>query len=241
MIGLCSAYAAFLEEMMSAKYSWNEYWSSQKTKQRVICANFAYPEVIRLLLNLTTERSRCIEVGCGSGTYAIALLANNRKCIASDYSEEALNLTKMKAKVLYDIDVPTKLIDIYDIPYPDDSFDLVFSDGVVEHLDIPKALKEMERVIKPDGWIIAKVPSGTFLYRIIYYLLSPVENRPHEVWYSKKRWAKLMEESGFRNIEVNTCGSVINGLAMRIKSLAKLNKYSIPFGHIYYLIKARKL
>ncbi|MBU4015741.1 hypothetical protein KJ878_06140 [Patescibacteria group bacterium] len=50
-------------------------------------ANTAYPEVVKLLLNLSDENSNCIELGCGSGTYAIELLANNRKCIASDFSE----------------------------------------------------------------------------------------------------------------------------------------------------------
>ena len=224
----------------SVKQSWNQHWGADKTRQRLISFNLVYPEVVRLLLGLTNQHSRCIELGCGSGTYALALSVNNRNCIASDYSQEALDLTKSRAKELYNINIPTELIDIYNIPYPDDSFDLVFSDGVLEHLDIPRALREIRRIVKPNGWVITKVPSGSWLYRIVYYLLSPQENRPFEAWYSKRKWAGLMQESGLKDIEVSTCGSIINGLAMRSQALAKFNNYAFAFGRIYYLIKAQK-
>jgi SAM-dependent methyltransferase len=46
------------------------------------------------------------------------------------------------------------------IPYPDESFDLIFSDNVFEHLDQPElVLREAARVLKPGGRLLFKTPN----------------------------------------------------------------------------------
>ena len=46
------------------------------------------------------------------------------------------------------------------IPYPDATFDLVFSDNVLEHLSDPLAVfREVRRVLKPRGIFLAKTPN----------------------------------------------------------------------------------
>jgi len=225
---------------MNIKKSWNQHWKSRNTIERLKTINTAYPEVVQLLLDLTNEQSNCIELGCGSGTYAIELLANNRKCLASDFSEKALELAKIKGREIYNIGVTTQLVDAYNIPYPEASFDLVFSDGMIEHLDILKVLKESRRVLKSNGWVVAKVPSGSFLYKIVYHLLSPIENRPNEIWLSKKEWQKKFIDCGYKNINVLDCGSALVGFAMRIQRINKLLKYLPRLGKIYFIIKAQK-
>lgn len=224
----------------NTKQSWDQHWGSKATIKRLKNINTAYPEVIELLLSLTNEKSNCIELGCGSGTYAIELLANKRNCIASDFSKDALELAKIKGRELYNIEVPTQVVDIYNIPYPDNAFDLIFSDGLIEHLDIPKALQETKRALKPGGWMVAKVPAGSLLYKIVFYLLSPVENRPYEAWLSKKEWQEKLIDSGFQNIEISDCGGILTGLAMRFPLMGKLLKFLPSFGKIYFLIKAKK-
>ena len=48
------------------------------------------------------------------------------------------------------------------IPYPDESFDVVFSDNVVEHLDDPLVVfSEVFRVLKPGGVFLFKTPNRT--------------------------------------------------------------------------------
>jgi len=225
---------------MNTKQGWEKHWGAQPTIERLKEINTAYPEVVRLLLELTDEKSNCIELGCGSGTYAIELLANGRNCIASDFSEKALKLTKTKGKRLYNLEIPTQLVDIYDIPYPDNTFDLIFSDGVIEHLDIPRVAKEMKRVLKPNGWMVVKVPSGSLLYKLVYYALSPVENRPFEAWLSKKQWHDIFVNAGYKNVSVSLCGSILAGMTMRIKMLNKTTQYLPHLGRIYFIIKAQK-
>jgi SAM-dependent methyltransferase len=53
-----------------------------------------------------------------------------------------------------------KVADANKIPYPDESFDLIFSDNVMEHLDQPLLIfKEVKRVLKPGGLFLIKTPN----------------------------------------------------------------------------------
>lgn len=53
-----------------------------------------------------------------------------------------------------------KICDANAIPYPDETFDLIFSDNVFEHLDQPElTLREAARVLKPGGRLLFKTPN----------------------------------------------------------------------------------
>ncbi len=50
-------------------------------------------------------------------------------------------------------------IDITQIPYPDNVFDVIYCSHVLEHVyDDQRAMREMKRVLKPGGWAIIQVP-----------------------------------------------------------------------------------
>ena len=55
-----------------------------------------------------------------------------------------------------------KVADAGGIPYPDQTFDLVFADNVLEHLPDPQAVfREIARVLKPGGVFLFKTPNKT--------------------------------------------------------------------------------
>jgi SAM-dependent methyltransferase len=55
-------------------------------------------------------------------------------------------------------------MDITDIPFPDDSFDAIICNHVLEHvIDDHKAMAELYRVMKPDGWAVLQVPMSLSL------------------------------------------------------------------------------
>jgi ubiquinone/menaquinone biosynthesis C-methylase UbiE len=53
-------------------------------------------------------------------------------------------------------------MDVTDIQSPDDSFDIVYCSHVLEHVDDDRrAMRELCRVLRPDGWAILMVPITT--------------------------------------------------------------------------------
>lgn len=60
-----------------------------------------------------------------------------------------------------DIESPLAKVkmDIHEIPFEENSFDVIFCNHVLEHVDSDiKALQEMKRVLRPGGWAILQVP-----------------------------------------------------------------------------------
>jgi SAM-dependent methyltransferase len=63
------------------------------------------------------------------------------------------------------------------LPFRDDEFDLIVSDFVFEHLDAPGQLaSELQRVLKPGGWLLARTPNR---YGYVAIIASLVPNRLH--------------------------------------------------------------
>ena len=59
---------------------------------------------------------------------------------------------------LFNPDARVKM-DITDIRFPDASFDVIYCSHVLEHVgDDRKAMRELRRVLRPDGWAVILVP-----------------------------------------------------------------------------------
>lgn len=66
-----------------------------------------------------------------------------------------------------DIESPLAKVkmDIHEIPFEDNSIDVIFCNHVLEHVENDiKALNEIKRVLKPSGWAILQIP---FFYPLI--------------------------------------------------------------------------
>lgn len=106
-----------------------------------------------------------LDVGTGTGVVALQAgpkVAPEGKVLGIDVSEEMLGRARAKASRLSLADrVEFRLMDAQDLDLPDASFDVVVSLFAVHHLPDPRAaLKEMRRVLRPEGRLAVAAGSG---------------------------------------------------------------------------------
>jgi SAM-dependent methyltransferase len=101
---------------------------------------------------------RVIDIGCGDGTYTAELMAEGRpsRITGIDPASEAVEVAGRKYGRP---DVTFAVSSAYQLPFPDDSFDIAYLRGVLHHMDRPAdALRESFRlaptvvVTEPNGY-----------------------------------------------------------------------------------------
>ncbi|EXJ93011.1 hypothetical protein A1O3_01567 [Capronia epimyces CBS 606.96] len=115
------------------------------------------------LVPLIKKTDYILDVGCGPGTITtgLAKYASEGTTIGIDISANVLEKAKTLAA---EVNAPTegpgsvvfKEADVLErLPYPDDTFDVVYAAHVLGHMPMPdlplRALVEMRRVLKPGG------------------------------------------------------------------------------------------
>jgi ubiquinone/menaquinone biosynthesis C-methylase UbiE len=66
--------------------------------------------------------------------------------------------------------------DILDLPFEDNSFDVIICNHVLEHIiDDKKAMSELYRVMKPKGWGIIQVPMKNSSKKLTKILPSQIQ------------------------------------------------------------------
>ena len=111
----------------------------------------AYEEVVRLC-----RGKAVLDLGCNNG-YGTDLLAKVAKSvIGADVSESALQDASRRFPGLH-----FRLVDGRSLPFEPCSFDVVVSFQVIEHVfNVPEYLKEIRRVLRPQGIALFTTPNA---------------------------------------------------------------------------------
>jgi ubiquinone/menaquinone biosynthesis C-methylase UbiE len=110
---------------------------------------------------------KVLEVGCGAGYDAFEFCRNGANYTGIDITPENIERTK-KHLGLVGFDADIRLGDAEHLDFPDESFDLAFSNGVLHHIpDIRKGFNEIHRILKPRGefWLTLYHKNSVF-YRL---------------------------------------------------------------------------
>ena len=103
-----------------------------------------YQTIIKFLKEI--DPTTVLDCGCGEGVLSILMAREGYKVSAVDISKPNIKVAKQKAKEM-GVDVEFIIGDAENVPFADDSFDVVVSSHVLEHLpDMNKGLQEIKRL-----------------------------------------------------------------------------------------------
>lgn len=141
-------------------------------------------------LNKNCKKPILLEIGCSSGYFLKDLKDKfgNAEVVGADVvSQPLFNLAQQLPNT------PLLQFDLLECPLPDNCLDAVIMLNVLEHIeDDFKALKQVFRILKPNGVLILEVPAGPELYDIYD------EQLKHFRRYSSDELQKKIMSVGFK-------------------------------------------
>jgi len=216
-----------------------EVWEKIWTK-KLITSDYSlkYLEFMRNVEKDLPYGSNVLEAGCGTGQ-TLALFSAHHNTHGLDISPASLNLSRKNCK-------NSILANIFNNPYKDNTFDLVYNSGVIEHFKDPKnifAVKEMARVTKSSGRVIIIVPNTLCIWYKVGKFVAVMRRNfefGYEEDYSPHRLEEVMIRAGL-TIEKKFGLQAFPPFATNDKEILQLNwrkrigriEQVFPFKHFY--------
>ena len=153
---------------------------------------------------------RLLEVGCGIGVDSIQLAKRGFQVTAVDLTENALAVAKQFA-ARREATVDFRLGNAEGLDFPDESFDAIYSFGVLHHTpDIKRSVAEVHRVLRPGGTAYVMLYHRNSLVNLMHRALrlpyeSPRDRKDHcPVVYTFSRSGVRELFRDFASVEVHS-------------------------------------
>jgi SAM-dependent methyltransferase len=157
-------------------YQWHQF---NRTQLDDPSRNFSEPDFIKKtgLKPEDLKGKLVLDVGCGMGRFAEVATRWGARVVGIDLSAAA----EVAVKNLSDRDFAGFQADVFALPFPPETFDCIYSMGVLHHTpDCEKAFKVLPQYLKPGGTIAVWLYSGynkwyrfSDQYRKITHRMSP--------------------------------------------------------------------
>ena len=96
--------------------------------------------------------ARVLETGCGSGTIAVYLALKGARVVGVDVSRELVSVAERRAAVNGVADrTEFRVMPVEQLQEPDGAFDRIVGNQVLHHFDLPSALPNIRRLLRPGG------------------------------------------------------------------------------------------
>jgi SAM-dependent methyltransferase len=100
---------------------------------------------------------RILELGCGAGEASVYFAKKGAEVIATDLSSGMLEVVQKVAE-MHNVKVKTVKCSSDNMPFDDESFDIVYAANLLHHVDINTTLIEVRRVLKTGGIFVSWDP-----------------------------------------------------------------------------------
>lgn len=174
------------------------------------------------------KQARILEVGCGAGLMSVELAIDGYTIDAMDSTSSMLHITEKNARVQgVKNRIRLHLADVHALPFEARTFDLVIAIGVIPWLHSERVgLQEMQRVLKPCGYLLITADNDARLIRTLdpasCPLFAPLREIAKRTLQRFGRWSpatgfqakrhdrdeihRLMNGSGFQELRSCTVG-----------------------------------
>jgi len=163
------------------------YWSELPKDGRLVFRqlerNRYFYQLIGKYIYSLGEKPKVLEVGCGTAIDSYYLQNKfDVKCSALDCSEAGLKQAQAMGKY-FDKGIILVKGSIEKAPFGDNAFDLIFSQGVMEHFSNPSlAYLEQKRILKKNGIMVVHVPQKYNIYSLLQLFVQMYgKERPYHV------------------------------------------------------------
>jgi 2-polyprenyl-3-methyl-5-hydroxy-6-metoxy-1,4-benzoquinol methylase len=188
-------------------------WREKKKVDDFLESALRYPDIVEAIVKVHPRK--LLDVGCGSGYLAKLLKSIVPDLVVDgiDISKVALDRAKQQLHEFWQVN-----IDQEDLPVESESYDTVVCVEVLEHLYDPvHALREIYRVLLPDGRAVITVPNLAYwrfrldLMRGRVPLVAADQRHLHQ--FNLSLFRQTLVQGGFQVVE-------IRGHAVRFPYLA---------------------
>ena len=117
------------------------------------CARLIQKQLTHDRYDVKRPVEHVLDLGCGNGRHAIYLARQGLKAAGIDVSEQAIEWARAWAK-REGLEIDFRTGNIEHLPFADNTFDVVVSHGVLDHVHMEtarKAAAEVRRVLRPKG------------------------------------------------------------------------------------------
>ena len=143
---------------------------------------------------------RVLDLGCGGGHVSFAMAPLAGAVVAYDLSEAMLSAVAAEADVRGITNLTTQQGAAEALPFADGSFDFIATRYSAHHwLDVPAALREIRRVVKPGGCVMMMdvVAPEDVLFDTFIQTVEMLRDPSHVRDYSVREWTDMLKAAGF--------------------------------------------
>ena len=173
-----------------------------------------------------------LDCGCGPGTITVGLAeaVAPGQVTGMDLEESQIEAARATARQRGTKNVEWKVASVYQLPFPDRSFDAVFSHALFEHLGEPlAALEEIKRVLRPGGIAALSSPdwSGNLMaprdpeIEQAVQVYKAIQQRNGGNPYVGREFGRLLQEAGFSRIRLSAIYDCYEDVPLAAELLAQ--------------------